>query len=393
VAEGIHLGFHRHFCVQHRGRRHRFDRYKPLKLGSLSLDSTLRRIPVKSSKPLALAALLLALLVSAVPAFAASFIQDGAQMFSANTVAQLNQSIGQLSGQSGKEVVVVTVPSLNGETVQSAAQQVFSEQRINGVLIFIAKNERRDIIVPDTATAQFFPQSTNATIRQSMESAFRDGDYDGGITTAVNQILQIFRAHLGSGVTPRSYENTYSVPAQQVYRHSSTGVHISMFVWIILLVVGFLVIRSIFRAMAGPRYYGGYGPGAPGPGSPGYGPGYGPGPGYGGYGYGPGYYGGGGGFWSGLLGGLGGAWLGNELFGGNRGSTIVEQQPGGNVVPTDGGGWGGGNDAGGWGNAAGQPDMGASSSGDWSGGGFGDGGGFGGGDGGGFGGGDSGGGW
>jgi len=65
----------------------------------------------------------------------------------------------------------------------------------------------------------------------------------------------------------------------------------------IILFAGFLIIRAIFRAIAGPR------PMPPGYGGPGMGgPGYGP-PGYGG-GYGPGYGGGvGGGFFSGLLGG------------------------------------------------------------------------------------------
>jgi uncharacterized membrane protein YgcG len=339
-------------------------------------------------RPVAAALALLIGFAAALPAAAASYIQDGAQMFSPGVVSRLNDEIGSFNAQTGKSVVVVTVPSLNGETLESAAQQVFQEQKINGVLIFIAKSDRRDIIVPDTATARFFPLSTNATVRQAMESQFRDGDFDGGITTAVNEVLQIFRAHLNSNAAPNaSTPRNYPAVAYPAPRRSS-GVHFSMFIWLILLFVGFMIVRSIIRAN---RYYGGgpAGPGGPvGPGGPA-GPGY--GPGYGGYGGGFG----GGGFWSGLLGGLGGAWLGNEMFGNRGGNTIIEQ-PGGNVMPAnDGGGWGGGGDAGGWGNAAGQPDMGAASSGDFSGGGFGgDGGGFGGGfDGGGFGGGDGGGGW
>ncbi|MDE2481030.1 MAG: TPM domain-containing protein [bacterium] len=343
----------------------------------------------------ALAAFVLATLLGSLPASAAGFIQDGAQMFSPDTVAQLNAKISNFNAQTGKAIVVVTVPSLNGETLQNAAQQVFTEQHVNGVLIFIAKNDRRDIIVPGTATAQFFPAGTTASIRHSMESLFKAEDYDAGITAAVNGVLDVFRAHLGQNGRSNTYPATTS---QSTLARSNSGGHIPVFVWIIILVIGYLVLRSIFRAMSGPRSYGG--PGMGGPGMPGAGM---PGPGYppgGGYGYGgPGYYGGGGGFWSGLLGGLGGAWLGNEMFGGNRGTTIIEQGGGQQMMPGDqGGGWGGGN-AGGWGQDSG-PDMGASSAGDWSGGGFGggDSGGWGGGDsGGGFGGdsggGDSGGGW
>jgi hypothetical protein len=65
-----------------------------------------------------------------------------------------------------------------------------------------------------------------------------------------------------------------------------------MFWLIVLVVVGYLIIRSVIRAAYGTRSYG-----APPPG-PGYPPpGYAPGPGY--------FAGGGGGFWSGLPGGLG----------------------------------------------------------------------------------------
>jgi uncharacterized protein len=333
--------------------------------------------------PLAFA---LAILAGAAPALAAAFVQDGAGMFSAATVSALTSQIGSFNAQTGKEIVIVTVPSLNGETLQDAAQKVFTEQNVNGVLVFIAKDDRKDIIVPGAQTAQFFPEATIVSIRTSMESQFKDGDFDGGITTAVGGILNIFQAHLNGANAPGQSASNYPVRATQSTVVRNNGVHFSMFMWIIIVVVGYLILRSIFRAMSGPRYYGG-GPGYGGPG-----PG---GPGYGGPGYGPGYYGGGGGgFWSGMLGGLGGAFLGNEIFG-NHGGTQIVDQSGGNIVPggDQGGGWGGGNAAG-WGNDAGQPDMGASSAGDFSGGGFGgdSGGGFGGGDFGG-GGGDSGGGW
>lgn len=75
-----------------------------------------------------------------------------------------------------------------------------------------------------------------------------------------------------------------------------------MFLWIVIIVAGFLIARSLVRAAAGRRTFG-----APPPG-----PGY-PPPGYG---SGPGYFGGGGGgFWSGLPGGLNGE---DEQDSGNR---------------------------------------------------------------------------
>jgi uncharacterized protein len=325
---------------------------------------------LRSSRILAASIAFAAAVMAALPAAAAQSVQDGAGMFSASTVAQLNERLSAFNAQTGKEIVVVTTPSLNGATLQSAADSAFNQQSVNGVLIYIARNDRRDMIVPDRAGVQagWFTSDVLAQIRTAMEGQFKGEDYDAGITGAVNSLLQIYRAHLGSLQQSRSGVVTQGQRVTQ-------GVHISMFWWIIILVVGFLILRTVMRAATASRYYGNAPPPGGAPPGAGYGPGYGQGYGYGGFG-------GGGSFWSGLLGGLGGAWLGNELFRGGGGIGGA-----GGIVPSDGGGVA--PDAGGWQSDAGQ--AGAGSGGDWSGGGFGSD--FGGGGDVGGGGGDSGGGW
>ncbi len=315
-----------------------------------------------------------------LPAPARDFVQDGGAMFSAATVAALNTRLASFNAQTRKEIVVVTTPSLGGATLQSAAEAAFSQQGVNGVLIFIARDDRRDIMVPDRAGAQagWFGGDTLRSIRTAMEAQFRSENYDAGITGAVNSILAIYRAHLG-GLQPSGAAGV--APAART-SSASGGFHIPVFWLIILAVIAFLILRSILRAFAAPRYYGGP-PGAPSAGTPpaGSGPGYGAGPGYG---YGG--FGGGGSFWSGLLGGLGGAWLGNEMFRGGAGGIAPTQAA---QIGTDAGGTNANADSGGWQSDAGQADLGGASGGDWSGGGFGGdaGGDFGGG------GGDAGGGW
>jgi uncharacterized membrane protein YgcG len=324
----------------------------------------------------------------ALPALAADFVTDGANMLSAGTVSTLNRVVGNFNAQTGKEIVVVTVPSLNGTPLADAARQAFTQRNVNGVLIFIARDDRRDMIVPDAAgvSSGWFTRDTLDSIRSTMESQFKAEDYDGGVTSAVTGILNIYRSHLSSNSRRENY-NPAAVPATQ--RSSNGGIHISMLWWIVIIVVGFLIVRSVMRSMSGPRYGPpGVPPGAVPPGGM-------PPVGYGQPGYGGGFGGGGGSFWSGLLGGLGGAWLGNEMFG-NRGSgNAIGTDPGQAAGGASSGGWGGGADAGGgWQSDAGQADMGNASGGDWSGGGFGGGdSGGGGGDFGGGGGGDSGGGW
>ncbi len=338
--------------------------------------------------PAALAAITmcLALAVTVAPALAArsSYVIDDAHMLSATAISQLNAQIGGFNAQTGKEVVVVTTPSLNGAAPNDAIERSFAQLQVNGVEIFIAKQEKQIKIAGDEASQRFFPNGSFDTIYTSMRPYFQQGNFDTGVETGVSLILNTYRGHESS--LNASRRPVGAVAPTRVRSSSSGGSGLGFIWWIIILAVIFFIIRGIFRAIAGPRMYGGpgYGPGA----GPGIGGGY--GPGYGGYGYG------GGGFWSGLLGGLGGAFLGNELFGRNWGGG------GGNVV--DGGSWantggvdpGTSGDAGGWQSDAGQIDTSNIGGGGWgdSGGGFGDsGGGWGGGGDFGGGGGDSGGGW
>ncbi|BDE05001.1 hypothetical protein WPS_02770 [Vulcanimicrobium alpinum] len=315
-------------------------------------------------KPLAaLAALTVALATSVSPAFArTSYVIDDAHLLSPTAIAQINQQVGDFNAQTRKEVVVVTTPTLGGVAPDAAIERSFAQQQVNGVEIFIAKNEHEIRIAGTTAASRYFPAGSYQTIARTMRASFKTGDYDGGVENAVSTIINTYRGHESSLNGSRRPAGAVASPS----RSSETGGGFNMgwIWWIIILAVIFFVIRGIFRALSGPRMMGG--------------PGYGPGPGYGGGygpGYGPGYGGGGGGFWSGLLGGLGGAWLGNELFGGRR-------------DVGDGGGYAAGGfdpgqqaDAGGWQDQPGQIDtsnIGGSSWGD-SGGGD-SGGGWGGGD-------------
>jgi uncharacterized protein len=276
----------------------------------------------------------------ATPAVARDhYVLDQAGLFSSATVQNLDREISAFNAQTGKEVVVETVSSLNGGTLSQAAENAFAQQQVNGVLLFMAKAERQDGIIGDKATAQFFPPGTFKNIRDAMRGYFRSGDFDTGIQTGVSLVLDQYRSHeraLGSQMR--------RLPTTATSQQTFGG--FGLFWFILIAFAGFLIIRALFRALTAPRImppgYGGPGYGGPNP--SGFGGGYG-GPGYGGGGFG------GGGFMSGLLGGLGGAWLGNQLFG-NHNPTMTDGMQnasfdnGQNVA-----------DSSGWQSDAGQADM------------------------------------
>ena len=68
-----------------------------------------------SMKTIGAIALLAMAFGMAAPALARdAYVIDGAGMFNASTVSDLNRRIGDFERQTGKEVVVFTEPSLNG---------------------------------------------------------------------------------------------------------------------------------------------------------------------------------------------------------------------------------------------------------------------------------------
>jgi len=247
----------------------------------------------------AVTTLVVALAATLAPALAArgSYVIDDAHMLSSGAIAQINQQVGDFNAQTGKEVLVVTTDSLNGQPANAALERSFAQNQVNGVEIFIAKNEKQIKIAGDVASRRFFPSGSFDTIYQAMKPSFVQGNFDQGVETGVGLILNTYRGHESSLNRGRVPAGAGAGTTSRVQHNSSGGSGLGWIWWIIILAVIFFVIRGIFRAMSGPRMYGG---------GAGYGPGPGYGPGYGGYGGG---MGGGGGFWSGLLGGLGGAWL------------------------------------------------------------------------------------
>jgi uncharacterized membrane protein YgcG len=239
-------------------------------------------------------AMLLALVAAPLNALAATYIQDNGNMFSQNAKNQATQSIDRLVQRTGKEILVYTVPSLNGQDASAAADNIFRQNRADGVLLFMSRDDRKLEIKVGQDTRQALSTQREAQIRNTILNDFRANNqqgFDKGLIDGVNAINSALpnNGATGSGGL---------APATQ---SGPNWVFIGMLVVIALLVVW--VIAGIRRARQQQPYFS-YGQQPPAGSGPGYGqPGYGGGPGFGG-----------GGFFSGLMGGLGGALLGNALF-------------------------------------------------------------------------------
>src|SRR5687768_15823015 len=86
-------------------------------------------------------ALFLAALVL-MPSIAEARVVDEGGMFSQQAITQMNQKIDDIAKATGKDVLIVTVPSVGGRSVPEAAKQYDPGARFDGLYIFVSKQER-----------------------------------------------------------------------------------------------------------------------------------------------------------------------------------------------------------------------------------------------------------
>ncbi len=213
-------------------------------------------------------------------------VNDYADMIDNRTELQLNHALRVLKKQSGgTELAVLTVPSLEGNSLEQASFDIVdhwkigSEEKDNGVLLFIAKKERRiRIEVGQGHEGTLTDAYAKRIIDEAMVPMMRSGDSNGAILVGVFQIIR--RIHPEINMEPLLGQKNM-MQRRSHRRESLNGLHL-LFLIIFLIFfgrggfLGFLIGSSLGRN----RYYGG---------------GFGGG-GFGGGGFGGGFGGGGGGF-------------------------------------------------------------------------------------------------
>ena len=76
-------------------------------------------------------------------------VYDGANILSAETEAKLDAELRAYNAQTGRAIIVATVPSLGGSTIETYATGLFSDwgiggaKRDTGLLLLIARDDRK----------------------------------------------------------------------------------------------------------------------------------------------------------------------------------------------------------------------------------------------------------
>ncbi len=316
---------------------------------------------------LAVVLALLACLALPAPGGAAGVIQDDAKFFSPAAItaaAQRSQQVQQATGKTIALRTVATIGSKDDAAASAAADKVFRELQLNGVLLYVVKDAGKLVLKVGQDTRQLVPVAEETTIRNAMLARFNAKDFDGGLQTGLDALDRDLRA----GAAPANGgQQGAAAPARTTPAAApARGGGLPLGLLLCLLPLALIGLGIVFiarrRGGGGPGGFlggsggGSYPAGGPGSGGPGYGGGGGYGGNYGG-GYGP-NTGGGPGFGTGAaVGGLGGLVTGGLIAHeldqrndrerqGDLGGEYGAGNGGGSATPGQGQAGGYGNDAG-----------------------------------------------
>jgi uncharacterized protein len=146
------------------------------------------------------AAIVLAALIAAasdVP-YLTGRVTDNAEILSASVRKSLTERLKAHEDRTGNQIAVLTVSSLNGESIEEYAEAVFKEWKLgqkgkdNGILVVVAPHDRRMRIEVGYGLEGAIPDSlAGSIIRNAMTPRFKSGDYDGGIDAGISAILML----------------------------------------------------------------------------------------------------------------------------------------------------------------------------------------------------------
>jgi len=125
-------------------------------------------------------------------------VVDAAGVLDEATRATLDRKLAEQEAKGSDQVVVATVPSLQGTSIEDFANQLFRFWKLgqakqdNGILLLLAPNERNVRIEVGYGLEGVLPDAVASTIIQTtMIPQLRRGDYAGAIDKGVDSITEI----------------------------------------------------------------------------------------------------------------------------------------------------------------------------------------------------------
>ena len=135
---------------------------------------------------------------SSTPSPSRDRIADQAHIISDTTEASLQQRLTDLEARTGHQLIIVTVPSLDGKTVEDYSLTLANDWAIgrkdydDGVLLVVAPTEKRTRIAVGQGLECAIPdERAKHIIDETMIPHFKRGDFNAGIEAATAQLVAL----------------------------------------------------------------------------------------------------------------------------------------------------------------------------------------------------------
>jgi uncharacterized protein len=143
------------------------------------------------------------------------YVNDFARVLDAGSKQELETLLRETEQKTSAEVVVATVTSLNGMSVEEYANRLFQQWGVgkkredNGILVLVAPSEREMRIEVGYGLEPILPDGlAGQIIREEFLPRFRDGDFSGGLQNGLRRIVLLVEAH--HVLTPEERERLQS---------------------------------------------------------------------------------------------------------------------------------------------------------------------------------------
>lgn len=150
--------------------------------------------------------------VTPIPPIKGSHIIDQANIIDATTKSILENTIQAHEDSTSNQILVLTIPQLDNETIEQYAVRAYSEYRLgsekkdNGVLLIVSMAERKIRIEVGYGLEGALPDALcGRIIRNDISPAFKEGDYNKGIIAGVHSIILAIQGEYTAEETPNRF--------------------------------------------------------------------------------------------------------------------------------------------------------------------------------------------
>ena len=177
-------------------------------------------------------------------------VYDGANILTEATRARLDQELRAYNAQTGRAIIIATVPSLGGASIETYATTLFTDKwgigganRDMGLLLLIAPAERKMRIEVGYGLHGYFGGiMAGRVINDVIAPRFKKGDFDAGVTDGVAAIL----SHLAKSPADAAAIEEAAQAADAQKSRSDGG-----FPFGVLVLLGMLFFFFVLPALAG----------------------------------------------------------------------------------------------------------------------------------------------